>query len=462
MKYVVVDIGSTHVKAAVLDPEKNMVCDTLTKNSPSRNPNLPHFMFEVPAEQYLDLILDVMELFTKTYPDVEGLLLSTQMHGFVLEAPGHEATYISWQDTRCLEKDASGKTYLESLRALIPAEQMSRFGVMLKPSLGLCNLYAKLSQEGSQVSEKTLYTLGSFIIHRMTGNNICHLSNAAPLGFADVEKREWDVQLLDALGIKNLSLPQIADEDFRPCGEFEMGTRQIRVFPDYGDQQVSILGCFAGAQDAVINIATASQVSVFSNRFEKTNYECRPYFEGAFIQTISNMPAGRHIEVLMRFFADVYTAMTGNAPEPSVLWKLTETAESDTEGISVESTFFPTEHTAAGGAVTGIRDQNLRVKTLLSALYTDMAEKYWKNIQHLKTPEQIGALICAGGVSWHQPSLVKRIRLLTGKPVSLSAYPDEALAGLMRIAKCCSGNAERLADTDNLKGAIVWQQKKGV
>ena len=41
------------------------------------------------------------EILTQTLrdvPDLEGVLLSTQMHGFVLDG-----VYVSWQDARCLD-----------------------------------------------------------------------------------------------------------------------------------------------------------------------------------------------------------------------------------------------------------------------------------------------------------------------------------------------------------------------
>lgn len=462
MKYVAVDIGSTHIKSAVLDPAKNLVSDVFILNSPSREPSDSDCVFEVRANYYADVVEHILETFCGSHPDIEGLLLSTQMHGFILEEQNREAVYVSWQDTRCLEEGPNGKSYLETLRKIIPPEKMRSFGVALKPSLGLCNLYAKLIMEGSLHRQKKLYTLGSYIIYKLTGNNICHLSNAAPIGFADIERGEWDSRLLGALGIENLELPQIAKNEFKPCGSFVLRGHRINVFPDYGDQQVSILGCFAQDSDAVINIATASQVSVFSQDYHVSAYECRPYFEGKMIYTISNMPAGRHINVIMEFFSDVFFSLSGRRPEPSDLWKVAENLAVSTEGLSIDSTFFPTEQRCAEGCISGINARNLRVKTILSALYTDMAQKYWENIQRMKDAAHISAIVCAGGVSWHHSPLLSLLRDITGKEVSLSAYPDESLAGLMRIAKCCSGHTSSLRETKALKGGIIWNKKNSI
>ena len=142
------------------------------------------------------------------------------MHGFVLGD-----TYVSWQDTSCLKKNPDGISYLDELKEKISREDMRRTGVYLKPSLGLCNLYAILG-EGNQGREEEIFTLGSYLIHRLTGRNCCHITNAAPWGLVDLETKDWDPELLRKLSFDRMRFPEIAREDTQVCGSLSGGGDQ--------------------------------------------------------------------------------------------------------------------------------------------------------------------------------------------------------------------------------------------
>ena len=78
-------------------------------------------------------------------------------------------------------------------------------------------------------------------------------------------------------------------------------------------------------------------------------------------------------------------------------------------------------------------------KTTAMAAFENMADTYWEHIKKLAEEEEIQRLVCAGGVSWKRPELLKKIGERSGKPCTLSAVPDEALNGLYRIALLCEG-----------------------
>lgn len=436
MKYLGIDIGSTSVKSAVFDLSANQIVAMKKTPSPSRisNPN-PRF-FEVPARQYLAIVRQTIDEALALYADIEGLVLSVQMHGFVLNE-----MYISWQDSRCLDISESGIRYIDELRQLLPPSDMEACGVYLKPSLGLCNLYAKLRQEKTLDQPQELYTLGSYLIAQLTGKNICHKMSAAPLGLLDLKSAAWRSDLLIRLGIEHLRLPAVADTDFAPCGIYTANARSIKIFPDYGDQQISILGSGAQKSDVVVNIATASQVSSFSDGLQFGTWELRPYFDNSYIKVISNMPAGRNLEVLFRFVQDTAQFVTGT-PQPieqirSALSSLELRAFEP--ALSVDMTFYATQDQTAGGSITGIQEDNFTLEHLFSAAYTNMAQTYWKNILRLKSPDAIRSIVCAGGVSWKSRSLLEAIRAVTNKPCVRSVSPDEAIQGLFSAAQRCAG-----------------------
>ena len=71
----------------------------------------------------------------------------------------------------------------------------------------------------------------------------------------------------------------------------------------------------------MINIATASQVSVTTKEFRPGPYEIRPYFGNQYINTISNMPSGRNLDVLIDSWENFISACQGKRREKTDLWK---------------------------------------------------------------------------------------------------------------------------------------------
>lgn len=345
-----------------------------------------------------------------------------------------------------------GRSHLEFLQQIIPPEAIARGGVPVKPSLALCNLWTMLQEDSSLPRNGTLYTLGSYIIHQLTGNNICHLTNAAPTGMVDVVERIWNHPLLSRLGLDGIKLPSLTEQDFQPCGTMSCGERALPIYPDWGDQQISVLGCMAEDDDAVINIATGAQVVVPTDRFEPGPYETRPYFEKGFYRTISNMPAGRGLAVLVRLLCQAAGKAVGAEMPETRMWNaILDGFVFDPKGIAVDTCIFPVPGKLEGGGIRGIGPENLTLSSLFSAAYADMAETYWRNIQIIKPAEHISRLICAGGVSWTPPHLVAAIEHVSGKPCRLSPIADEAMSGLFRAALVCSGVCRNLRDKPELR-----------
>ena len=452
MKYIAIDIGSSFVKSALLDPRTCQVVSQRKFPAPAKLPHSNRNLFEIPANQLFETVRELIEYYAREDCEASAVLLSTQMHGFVYQTPGREDLYISWQDMRCLDPLCKDKNAMEILSERFSRETMRDCGVYMKPSLGLCNLYALLNSDTSIPRDGKLFTIGSYITYRLTGNNVCHMSNAAPLGIADARRSRWRYDILEQAGLESICLPEIARSDFAPSGVYRFGGREILIYPDFGDQQVSILGSMAGSREAVINIATGSQVSITTDSFTPGDYETRPYFEGRYINTISNMPAGRNLDVLIRFLCDAVSRITGQNLDTEAIWRgIGDIPILAGDGIRVNMGFYSTPENLDGGAIYGIAPQNLTLSSLFSAALEDMAGTYWRNIDRLRGKMPIDSLVCAGGVSWKSPSLIRTIERVSRRACRLSPVPDESLAGLLRIALVCEGICCNLEDHPELK-----------
>lgn len=441
MKYIGIDLGSSFVKAVLLDLCAEKMVTRKKYPSPKRRKNKNPNIFEIPAGEIVDIVRLLIDGYTSEYSDVEGIIISTQMHGFVYSIPNQEDIYVSWQDMRCLDSIPGKNTsYLESMEKTITPNMMKNNGVYIKPSLAVCNLYTLLDENRNLPRNGTLYTIGSYVIHALTGNNICHISNAAPLGLADVAHHCWDTSMLERMNLKELQLPRLADSDYEICGTYHSNSCTLKIFPDYGDMQVAILGSRIGDGDVAVNIATGAQVIRYAKEFVPGCYEIRPYFDGSYLNTISNMPAGRNLDVLVNFLCEVTQEISGTPITAQDVWKkIHEETLTKDEELVVETSFYKNPYFPNGGAIRGITHSNLHLGTLFQAAFEDMANTYWKYIQELGNPDLIRRIVCAGGVNWRTPELRQIISQVTKKPCELSPMADEALSGMYQLSLVCSG-----------------------
>ena len=441
-KYLGIDLGSSFVKAALVDTDGKSVIRQRSDIMPEKCKSATPGAYEINALEIVEKIRDIIEDFIREYQgEIEGLLLSVQMHGFVYSVPSRPDRYVSWQDMRCLNqrKDEDG-SYLEYLRTLIPERDMIENGVYLKPSMGVCNLFAMLKADFSIPENGTLYTLGSYIIYSLTGKNIAHAQSFAPLGLLDVRHKCISQKIVRRLGLQEITFPEIVWEDCKVCGVYRTKKYELKVFPDYGDMQVAVLGSDVREGDIVINTATASQIVRVSSEFIPGEYEIRPYFENQYLYTISNMPGGRNLSVLIDFMREIVLEITGTEITAAEVWKKVHSLAGQQDGgLRVDVNFYQNPYCMKGGSIQNISQNNLHIATLFSAAYQNMAESYRDYIKRLPgSLEEAGEIVCAGGVNWKTPELVWKIEEVSGKRCRLSAMKDEAVAGFLCLAAAYS------------------------
>lgn len=430
MYFLGIDIGSTFLKCGLLSPADHSVSHVRSVPSPARLPTESAGFFAYDAVRYTQIVSALIEEMIGICREDIGVILSTQMHGFVVED-----TYISWQDSRCLHTAADGMSCLDYMKKKVSPADMRGCGVYCKPSLGVCNLFAKLHEENRLQEKLEIFTLGSYIIHSMTGANRCHITNAAPLGFADIESKTWRRDLFDALGMSALQLPEIVKEDYAPCGQCVVNGRAVTFYPDYGDQQVSVLGSGARREEAVINIATAAQLIAFSETPSYGDYEVRPYFDNTYIKVLSNMPGGRSLQVLVKLIRDIGRAVyRQDVDDDGVFAAVSALPSLDARGLKMDMAFYPTYDQFDGGSISGITPDNFTLDALFAAAYQAMAGQYRTGFRQLlgRDPSHI---VCIGGAAQKNAGLRAEIESTFGCPCRLPESMDEVLTGLLRIAE---------------------------
>ena len=264
MKSLLIDIGSTNIKYCELLCQ---VKGTVQKIPfPSKLKSLDPF-YEVDAEKILEIVTKIIRS-----SDASRVLISTQMHGWLLGGKNGIllTNYVSWRDSRA-------KLYP------YPFHLSAEYGVREKPNLPRFSVIVTQKLFPYLAANvKEFFTLGSFIIFRLTGKNCTHITDAASSGYYNVKTC---IPLSCGLGLPT------AFKEIRPVGIFEGKV----VFTPIGDQQCSVLGAGGDENMYILNMGTAAQMCAISPRFVAGEFESRPYFEGKTLCTVTGLCGGAYL-----------------------------------------------------------------------------------------------------------------------------------------------------------------------
>lgn len=453
MKQIGIDLGSSFIKYAVFDMEHRCV---LLKNKRASVPrtNSSNGKFEISAKAIVELTKEIIDEILAVHGDVEGVIFSTQMHGFVFqEETETNPVYVSWQDLRSLNiQPGSDKTWLDNLKREFPESIMKKTGVHIKTALALCNLYILLREKGITHPTGSFYTLGSFVISQLTGNNCCHITNAAPSGMLDIHANDWSNEIIGKAGFAGIKFPTVIS-GFEPCGTYRHGTKTLNIYADYGDQQATILGCNPRINDLIINIGTAAQISQLVDTIVPNGYEVRPFFENTFLNTITNLPGGRNFETYLDFIEDVGKTFFGHETARKDLWKVLDSNQSwKSNGLVMNNNFYDQKDGSAQyGSINNITPENFRSTFLSAAAYEGIARVYSQCYQSLtKETQKPERVLLSGGKLSGQPMMVKTISGFFDIPVVTAQGSDNVFNGLYKILQVSCGMRKNLTDTEDL------------
>lgn len=297
MKWIALDLGSTHTKCSVIDSNYGVIRKAQLRTPP--NESSIRTRYEMDAEAYYQLAYQLLS--EALAPDIAGVVLSTQMHGYVLTDANFlpVSSFVSWQDRAAWEPNASGQAHLETLRAKLPPNALQSAGVPLKANLAMSMLYARMEM-GEVIPAGTLFhTLGGYIIGRLTGKHVCHCTNASPTGMYNARTGDWDRSLIHKAGLHMLRFGKVINA-YSIAGMWRNAGRSIPIMPDIGDHQVCVFSADLPAETGLhINIGTAGLIGLVTRKWSIGAYELRPWLTfGTYVQTVSGLPGGKHIDAL--------------------------------------------------------------------------------------------------------------------------------------------------------------------
>jgi sugar (pentulose or hexulose) kinase len=444
MRYLAIDLGSSFIKGAVLDLDARSFAHVRRQPFPAPIAGLPGLHFEIDPHQVVAATRALIDELARDAPDCDGLVICSQMHGLVLlDARGNPASNaITWRDQRALESHPAGGTMFDQLQRRISPDDRQRLGNELRPGLPLCTLFW-MAEKGHLPAGTTAAALPDFVLSQLCGAPpASEPTIAAAQGMLDLAAGDWHRPLLEELGLWRVKLPPV--QDLRtPVGEISMGARRIPGFPAIGDQQCALLGAALAPGELSLNIATGSQVSLIRPALAFGDYQVRPFFDGGWLNTITHIPAGRSLELLVALLCELPESQGIRVPDPwqAIARAVDATPETD---LNIDLAFFAS---ALGdrGAIGNIHEHNLSVGHLFRAAFERMAATYASCARRLAPEGDWRQLVFSGGLAQNLAALRGSIVQRFGTPHRVCVTPEDTLQGLLALALVCSGQSGSLA-----------------
>lgn len=443
MNTIVIDCGASFVKGACIRDGK--IVGRLQKRSPVVHGDEP-ICTPVQIAALVPLVRSIVLELGKGEQELR-LCIANEMHGFLLAYEDGSAytDYISWQ------KEYGGRK--KDKRA--PVEQLAgedfrldilHTGMALRAGLPSCNLLY-LAENGFLDTDAPLYfyTLGDYLIRALSGRQpVCHKTNAAATGLYDMLQSDWNRRLIRHISGEKVIFPAIGEEEIY----FKLGDICIHCPPAIGDQQAALLGSgFFGQNELSFNLGTGSQVSslVKETQLKETmfsgQYQIRPYFHGMYLKTIPHLPAGRALNVYIRFFKDTLELFGMEVSEDEI-WEtlLAEECKGLASKLDCDMSFFENPVTdRTSGAITNIGEYSLTAANLMHSAFESLVKNYLWAADILEPDRRrIEKIIFSGGVA----RKIERIRsgIIAGyrQGVAYRVAEDETLFGLYRYGEILS------------------------
>ncbi len=433
MKCFGLDLGSSTIKGAVLDLATRQVEAKVSEPFPEPIAGLPDRFFEVAPDRVVDAVERVVTQLLETEPDVTAIFSCGQMGGVILTDPstGRPLTnYLSWRDQRTLADHPRGGNFLDEMQRRWSRNEFVELGSELKPGSATSLLFW-LSEHGLLPNGAVPSGLGDFVFANLC-RTVPQMEPTQAIGLLDLPRGTWHHAAFTPLGLDRLAWPALADVS-RPLGTWNIGGHRLQCYPVLGDQQCALRGSGLQVGDLSLNISTGGQVSRLTDTLELGNYQSRAFFDGRYLNTITHLPAGRSLNVLLRLLTELARTEDIELHDP---WgSINQTlAPSDGGGLACDLAFFsgPMGDT---GSISGITVDNLTIGNLFHAAFVNLADNFAQCAERVFPQRDWQRIVLSGGLTQGVPRLREMIQSRLAGPVNESIATEETLLGLSDVAR---------------------------
>lgn len=441
MHFLALDIGSSFIKGAVLDAE-NLTIEHVTRVPfPEPIAGLPPEHFEIDPASVVEATRQLISTLLSQAPKAIGILFASQMGGVILAEPdGRPLTnYYSWRDQRTTKRHPSHPgSYLDAIREYLGNDEIQLLGNELRAGSALAILYW-LEERGLLLPGAEPLSLGDFVVKQLCEGNRTALDPTLALGLLDLKENTWHRHSIEVLGLEALLWPKL-DTVWQAAGVLKIDGKNLPCHPPIGDHQAALAGALLESGELSLNISTGSQIGMLTDRFVPGDYQTRPYLDGRFLNTITHLPAGRSLEVLVNLV---------NKPWPEIITAAEAAPDTD---LAANLTFFEGP-LGSRGSISNITTENLSVGTLFRASFRNMAENYAACAARLSPGKNWDRIVFSGGLAQKLPLLRQFILEKLPGESRLCSSAEDTLLGLLVISQVISGRAKDLREASLLVSA---------
>ncbi len=430
MRCIGIDLGSTYLKGAVLDTARCRLTHIRRSAFPSPIQGLGALRREYDPDQVVAAARELLKGLSAVAPDAVTILVCSQLHGLVFcdDRGTPQGNVITWQDQRALEVDADEQSSFQRYRDALSEELLAELGNEPRPgtpvnTLLWLQLRSRLPPDGLIAAP-----LPSFVISALSGEPPrTDPSHACGHGLLNIAEGSWHRGALDALGLTAVRLPEIVPSG-SPIAAVRICGRDIPTLAPIGDFQCSQIGALLEHEELGINISTGSAVIQRQFSPRSGNFQVRPFIDGEFARTVTHIPGGRALKVLVTLLTEL--GGRGDDPWPYIN---SQAERADPAGLMVSPSFY---YSAVGntGSILGARESNLNVGSLFRATYVGMAENYYSCAKRLCPIGDVRRLVFSGGVAMKNGLLRQIITERFGCESRLAPSPEDTLLGLLVCA----------------------------
>ena len=432
MSYVVlIDIGGTFLKGAVSFDEDEGLVNVERRYG-------AELLMSKDGQAVLDPIklanhvrVLCRDLISACGGSPRAIFVTGQMHGLVLtdKEGSPRSDVITWRDSLGSVLGNTIKSSVDEIRKKLSDEQIYDLGNELRDGLPISTLYARRTR-GLEVRGLVPHSLLSFCVNSIAGNTRnprMHVTDAAAHGFYRVHEKAWDEDALKKLDLYGMQLPIIC-EDLVPYGE--SSEYKCEVFCAVGDQQASLYGMQLSSDELSLNIATGSQVSIIAD--EPTGKaQVRPYFDGKFLSTVTHLPAGRALNVLISLVSEL-SELSADEIWSTVAQKTSSVEENE---LDVDLSFFRCT-TGSSGHISNITENNMSIGQVFNAAVQTMAKNYVEAATRVTSGIPPVNLVISGGLAKRFPPLMAALEnAFKNANRRVSESEDASLEGLSLLSQ---------------------------
>jgi sugar (pentulose or hexulose) kinase len=444
--FIGLDLGTTSIKGAILDVNEMQIRETLALPFPHLVQGLGPGYSEVEPREVLSAVRLIIRQLLSHTTRCSGLVMCSQMHGLVVvnEIGEPVSNIITWRDDRALQPHYSGAgTFYDVLSNAIGQSDKLRVGNNLAPNRPLTVLYTEIekSKHGDTVSfpsNAIPMSLPDLVLSSLCHSSPCtDVTNAAASSVFDWRAFDWHHEIISTLGLNRLNWPRIAKFG-EIVGYYEIDRHRVPCHLPIGDQQCSLLGSLLAEGELSLNISTGSQVSMISKQLNLSeSFQTVPYFDGTFLKTVVNVPAGRALNALISLLSELARAGGFVLDDP---WTYIEHAVALTgdTNMTVDLAFFPSS-CGDRGSIQNITEDTLTIGHLFAAAFKGMARNYSNCALRISPTKDWNKVVLSGGLAVKSEALKLLICDTFKSHYRLApSESDSALMGLLILASVFS------------------------